>query len=98
MRMKHITARPPYYGRRVKLILICIFFTAALILGQAVRSSAEDYVRPPGRTNLIRTSNIPDCYLVIECSGNTISARGCYADDIVGTVAMTAVQAQQAEH
>lgn len=78
---KHITARPSFYGRRVKLILIYIFFALALVTIQASRVFAEDYVRPPGRVNLIRTSHIPDCYSVIECSGDTISARGCYAKD-----------------
>lgn len=77
----HITARPSFYGRRVKLILIYIFFVFALVTLQASRAFAEDYIRPPGRTNLIRTSHIADCYSIFECSGDTISARGCYAND-----------------
>ncbi len=78
---KHISARPSFYERRVKLILITVIFAAALALGQAARIFASDYVRPPGRTNLLRTSHNDESYSVIECSGTKITAIGRYVSD-----------------
>ena len=80
--MKRLTARPSYYERRVKLILICVFFTvASIILGQLTLVHAEEADGYIGTVNLIRTSGLDDCYSVFECNGSTISAKGRYAND-----------------
>ncbi len=77
---KYIHARPLYHERRVKLILISVFFAAVLTVIQTARVFAADYVRPPGRVNLIRTTHNEESYSVLECSGTKISAIGRYAD------------------
>lgn len=42
---------------------------------------SEGYTEPPGKVNLIRTSNSADNYSVFEASGKTVSARGKYTGD-----------------
>lgn len=77
----NIPARPSYHERRVKLILISVIFIAVLAVTQTIRVFADDYVRPPGRVNLLRTSHNEEAYSVLECSGQKISAIGRYAND-----------------
>ena len=78
--MKNTRARFSY-EKRVKLI---IFFMAAALLFaafslRAFSSSDEEYTEPPGRTNYLLTSNNPEAYSVIECSGKTITLKGRYS-------------------
>ncbi len=82
--VKHLTARPSFYERRVKLILICMIFAVSALFGYAAAVSAESdapVADAVGRVNLIRTTGLSDSYAVFECSGAVISAKGCYARD-----------------
>ncbi len=82
--MKCFTARPSYYERRVKLIIICMIFAVSALFGYAASVSAESASAAAdsvGRVNLIRTTGLDDAYSVFECSGSVISAKGCYTRD-----------------
>lgn len=75
----HINTRFSY-ERRVKLIFMCCFLIFAAAVMFAATAYSEDYTEPPGRTNLLRTSDTEDNYSVIEAAGNKIEARGKYTD------------------
>lgn len=79
--MKVLNARFSY-ERRVKLIFIMLsaIFAAAVMLN--VHISAESGTAyAHGHTNLLRTSRTEDNYAVIECVGDTVTARGQYTFD-----------------
>ena len=76
--MKVLNARFSY-ERRVKLIFIMLSAIFALTFAMTAHISAESGTAyTHGRTNLLRTSQSEDNYAVIECAGNTVTARGQY--------------------
>ena len=83
--MRRINARLSYEGR-VKLtvmLIAAVIAVTALCFIAAPKAYSEAFTEPPGKTNLLRTSNSPDNYSVFECSGSKITARGRYTPDRV---------------
>ncbi len=77
------------YERRVKLILIILAAVFVLFAIPSLHVSAENEPQPErSRTNLVRTSYSADNFVIFECAGNSVTARGKFTFDKVAGMSL----------